>query len=540
MPTVLRRLGRRALVAFTRLDRLFALRSEHRDRKAGRARLEVTALEDRVVPSTWVTLDRLADGAEPGTPGAFRLVRSGDPVELDAPLTVLLRSGGTATRGTDYTFPGDLTTPPGGTPGMSPSGGGHIMPGMPGGAGSDNSVFVTFAPGQTVYDLSVTVLGDTLSEGPESVTAQLQGNPGPTPEGPSYILGNTDPVTVWITADEMPPGTGGSGTAGGQGLETDADPVVKDEPATFWLSVDPGTGATVEWDASYDGESFQPVAGESDTEFTATFTAVGGRTVAARVTGADGSVQIMTLGINVEAPPPEVAVPDDMTAVAGTPISLQVTVPADAQVASVQWWFSYNGEDYEVDPWATTLTPDYTFELAGEYDAWVVVTDTAGKTGEGGFHISVQDAAPVAQVTVARLGGQPIGAGIDEGTTVTFTVNDLSPDDLDTTTVYVDWTGTGVFDQLNEADVDFVVDPSNPRVLRFNHRYDDNSGAEGFSVQVRTEDEWGASDYDPVNLVVRNVAPTVTVTAGQQIATVATSGRDVWALQPGQDLQMTS
>ncbi|MBY0460752.1 MAG: hypothetical protein K2V38_25820, partial [Gemmataceae bacterium] len=259
--------------------------------------------------------------------------------------------------------------------------------------------------------------------------------------------------------------------------------------------------------------------------------------------------QIITLGVNVESPPPLVTVPDSLSVVAGAAFSLPLTVTADSPIASTEWWFSFDGQDYLPQaefPWLESVPNDpvkYRLAEAGEYQAWVTVTDGNGKTGEGWFTITATNPAPVAQVRAFRPDGTEIGTGdvIDEGTTVTFAVTDLSLDDLDTATLYVDWTGEGVFDQLNTEGVDFRVDPSNPRVVRFDHLFDDDGSRGPFDVTVRYQDEWGASDYDPVRLTVKNVAPTATLARDQRtlIASAMYSGQDVWRVEQGQALELT-
>jgi hypothetical protein len=491
----------RALATFTRLDRLFHLRAQYPTR-APRTRLEVTALEERVVPDgTQVGLEWLSDGGEPGTAAQLRLTRAADANTIaNSSLMVTVQLGGTATRGTDYAFAGDPTPPPGGMPGM---------PGMPG----SNTVNVTFAPGQSAYTLDVPVLDDTASEGWESVTALVQSSP-------NYTVGTTDPVTVWIEDDEL-------------WLETDADPVLKGQEVTFWLPDDAPEFATVEWDANYDGTTFAPVADADDTWFATTFTTAGARTVAARVTDANNVAQIVTLSVTVETPPPELTVPEDTTATVGVAKALAVEVDTELDVASVAWAFAYYADDYEWDfETDTTLTDEavsYTFPSAGEYDVRVTVTDTAGKSTEGYFHVSVASAVPTA---TAQVSGP-----ISEGGTVTFTVWELDPDALDTITVYANWTGAAdaAFQQLNEGDFTTNADGS----VSFTHQYLDvpDTGTT-FTAKIYVLDEWGLSSINyEVPVTVNNVAPNFTVWAGWKIATAADQGVNLWAIRSGEVLE---
>ncbi len=498
MPTSFRRAAR-ALAAFTHLDRLFNLRAKYPGGRAPRTRLEVTALEERVVPDgTQVDLEWLADGGEPGTAAELRVTRAADQNTIDnSSLMVSLQLGGTATRGTDYAFAGDPTPPPGG------------MPGMPG----SNTLNVTFAPGQSVYTLSVPVLDDTAGEGWESITALLQSNP-------NFTIGTPDPVTVWVEDNEL-------------WLEADADPVLKGDEVTFWLPEDAPEFATVEWDANYDGTTFQPVTDAADTWFTTTFATAGTRTVAARVTDANAVAQIVTLSVTVETPPPELTVPEDTTAVVGVAKTQTVEVDTELDVASVAWAFAYYADDYEwdfeTDPALTDEEVSYTFPFAGEYDVRVTVTDTAGKSTEGYFHVTVASAAPTA---TAQVSGP-----ISEGGTVTFTVWELDPDALDTITVYANWTGAAdaPFDQLNAGDLVANADGS----VSFTHQYlDVPDPGTTFTAKIYVLDEWGLSslDYD-VPVVVNNVAPDHTIWAGFGAATFANQGVNLWALRPGEVLE---
>ena len=52
-------------------------------------------------------------------------------------------------------------------------------------------------------------------------------------------------------------------------------------------------------------------------------------------------------------------------------------------------------------------------------------------------------------------------------------------------------------------------------MVSFIHRYDDNkAGGGAYSVRIRLEDEWGAFQYGPVDVLVINVAPVATLSVG--------------------------
>ena len=106
--------------------------------------------------ATFVTLAKIADANEGGANGTFRLTRTGN---TDASLTVLVSPvGGTAVKGTDYTFTPDFVT----------SGSFRAFT-IPVGAGSlDISVAAVNSSG----------VQDTTAEGPETITMQLAGATG--------------------------------------------------------------------------------------------------------------------------------------------------------------------------------------------------------------------------------------------------------------------------------------------------------------------------------------------------------------------------
>src|SRR5207249_1000892 len=118
-------------------------------------------------------------------------------------------------------------------------------------------------------------------------------------------------------------------------------------------------------------------------------------------------------------------------------------------VASVAWWVSYEEQGYELDWSVTTLTPSFEFTDYGVYDFWVVVTDTAGNTGEGWFRVTAENEAPIAGVSYANQAGVVSGP-VKEGSDVTFTVTgldaELDVENVDDLSVWVDWYGTGEFD----------------------------------------------------------------------------------------------
>lgn len=118
-----------------------------------RARLSLTSLEDRTVPTPVVTIQALSDVAEGGgAVAAFRLTRSTTTGTLSVGFSP---SGSTATPYSDFTFP----------------------------------FSVTFANGSATADVTITPINDTTSEPTETIALALT-------DGVDYDLGTPSSATV--------------------------------------------------------------------------------------------------------------------------------------------------------------------------------------------------------------------------------------------------------------------------------------------------------------------------------------------------------
>ncbi len=114
--------------------------------------------------STFVTLANVADPAEGGASGTFRLTRIGD---TSGALTVLVSPvGGTATKTTDYTFTPDYTA-------------------------SGSFFAFTIPAGSATLDIAVAVVNDSTAEGPETITLQLASAAG-------YLSGSGNAVVMTV------------------------------------------------------------------------------------------------------------------------------------------------------------------------------------------------------------------------------------------------------------------------------------------------------------------------------------------------------
>jgi hypothetical protein len=448
-----RRFVRRLLSSFTLTDRLFSLRAEYPPKpRVRRTRLELQALEDRIVPDgNTVALTWVADAYEPDAAGTFRITRTGDQAALDDPLTVTLQLHGTATRGADYQFAGET--------------------------GTEQTLTVTFDGGQTSRDVSVAPLDDVLREGWESVSAELVVDPGYTIAGQNFASVQIEDDEWWLEATEE---------------------MLTGRDLTFELNGDVPAGATIEWDSNYDGVTFDPDPGSGGTSFTTSFSSSGSRSLAIRHTAEVGPALIIEMEIEVEDAPPEVTVPDDFSVTAGETRTLQVTATSGLGIASVEWWVSYDGGDYELDGTMTSLTPSYEFTDYGDYDFWVLVTDTAGNEGEGFFRVTADNVAPDGGVSYVNESGQ-VGGVVKEGEGAVFTITDLGEEldleNIDDLSVWVDWYGTDEFDLVHQGpieDYEWVYDPETVS-LTFGGFYDDGVAAGSYETRIRIEDNWGPS-----------------------------------------------
>ncbi len=191
-----------------------------------------------------------------------------------------------------------------------------------------------------------------------------------------------------------------------------------------------------------------------------------------------------------------------------------------AQLASVQWQVSDDGETYQNDP-ATGLTDNHSFTTFGDYDVLVSVTDTNGNTGQATFHVRVNEDTPLATVSV--------GPAVTEGQATTFTVTPTDPDQLDALSVFADWDGSGDPDEIPQSAWVLNGDGS----FSFTHVYMAASPPGGFTASILVQDEGGQGATVPVSVVVNKMPLTGTLVAGIQVASSATSGENVWAVLAG-------
>ncbi len=193
------------------------------------------------------------------------------------------------------------------------------------------------------------------------------------------------------------------------------------------------------------------------------------------------------------------------------------TFDGAAQLASVQWQVSDDGETYQDDA-ATGLTDSHTFTTFGDYDVLVSVTDTNGNTAQASFHVRVNEDTPLATVQV--------GPAVTEGQATTFTVSPSDPDQLDALSVFADWDGSGDPDEIPQSAWVLNGDGS----FSFTHVYMAASPTGGYTASILVQDEGGQGATVPVSVVVNKMPLTGTLVSGIQVASSATSGENVWAV----------
>jgi hypothetical protein len=380
----------------------------------------------------------------------------------------------------------------------------------------------TFQPSVTS---TVAAISTTFSTpGTQTVAAQV-----------TDAAGNVQTITLDITIEGGTPldAVGPLSIVANNDNGTDLTTIHTGDSVTFTVTDAEGNVppafTSVAWDFNYDGRTFNPSVTGTGLSADATFNTPGTQTVAALVTDDAGGTTIVTAQVTIAYPPPTVTLPADMTVAVGTPVVLDVVASDPSGIASVSWQFSYDGQDYQTDPTLTTLTPTYTFPTYGQYSVLVTVTANDGQTTEDSFTVTATEVTPTAGLTVS--------GPINEGQAETFTLNTISPDTLDTVSILADWRGTGTFKQLNPEDLTVNANGT----VSFTHVYDNNSAPQNvYPVEIRVEDDGGQFTDYTADVVVNDVAPQATLTAGTQFATMDTSGENVWVISPGQTLTFTN
>ena len=199
-------------------------------------------------------------------------------------------------------------------------------------------------------------------------------------------------------------------------IAPDTDTILSYQNVTF--SVVNSTGdvpaySAIAWDFNYDGQTFQPVAGETDLSAVANFTTAGSQTVAVQLTDPSDNVQILTLDISIgdgTPPPPEVSVTTPATTIeTGVPTTFSLssdsgTLPA---YTSIAWDFDYDWQTFQASPDATGSSATFSFDTSGTKTIAAEVTDAGGETQILTYDATIDDPPAASQSRRIAIRSRP-------------------------------------------------------------------------------------------------------------------------------------
>ncbi len=206
-----------------------------------------------------------------------------------------------------------------------------------------------------------------------------------------------------------------------------------------------------------------------------------------------------------------------------TPLTI-TNIAAPAGVASLTWQVDYEDEgftsdsqlpdtNYSGDPTSVLpLTENYTFMDYGHYEILVTVTDGVGQTSEEAFDVTVNEAAPTLAVNVIN----PASASAPEGSTlpnsqstVVFSATITNPDLDETNALYADFTGAGVYEQVDPNQWLSSTTTGDQTTVTFEHYYDTVPPAGAvYNAKFYADDDGQPSAVATVSVSVTAVPPT--------------------------------
>ena len=369
----------------------------------------------------------------------------------------------------------------------------------------------------------------------------------------SHAYGHAGDYTVTVTVSDDDSGVGSDTFVAHvanvaptiTSILADPNPVDEGSPTTItalftdpsWLdthtaTVDCGTG-DLDSGPTLTEENIAPDS-TGDVTLVCTYGHAGTYTVKVTVTDDEGDFDTATVDVTVLNVAPAITVisadPNPVDEGSPTVITASFTDPSwlDTHTLSVDC----DGGDLD----AQSLTeenarPDSTgdvsatctFGHAGSYDVSLTVTDDVGDSDTETVTITVTNVAP----TITAISGDQ---GIDEGSPVNIAATFTDPSWLDTHTVTVDC-GGGDLDASSLIEERVRPDSTGDvaAVCTFGH-------AGTYTVTVTVTDDVGDSDTETVDVVVVNVAPTlsaitasaVSITEGQWIILSATFTDPSW------------
>jgi hypothetical protein len=249
----------------------------------------------------------------------------------------------------------------------------------------------TFQPAGGAADVTATTAID--DSGPRTVAVRLTDS-----------VGSTQILTLDVDVADSPP----PAPTPEWWLETENYAITTGDPVIFDLvtDADPVPEYTsVEWDFNYDGQSFNPSINGTNPTATTTYTSSGDRTIAVRLTTADGTTQFLTTDISVEDPVSGTGAlwldGDTDQAVRDEPTEFWVGTDATQLPAgtTVQWDLNYDGTTFVPDSNAgTDWTTTATFDTNGDRTIAAELTDADGNTQILTMAVSVSDPPPTLTV----------------------------------------------------------------------------------------------------------------------------------------------
>jgi PKD repeat protein/ABC-type transport system substrate-binding protein len=197
--------------------------------------------------------------------------------------------------------------------------------------------------------------------------------------------GNTGTDTVTITVEALP-NESPVADAGDDQLVTVGASVALDGSGS---TDSDGTIVNWTWEFTYESDA-KELFGET---VAFDFDVVGTYTVTLTVTDDDGATDTDTMVVTVETTPPTNAAPVanagvDQTVTVGDEVSFNGAGSTDdVAVVNYTWTFTYDGETVTL----YGVSPEFTFEIVGEYDVTLTVSDAAGETDTDTMTVTVEE-----------------------------------------------------------------------------------------------------------------------------------------------------
>ncbi|MCO4769477.1 MAG: PKD domain-containing protein [Deltaproteobacteria bacterium] len=246
-------------------------------------------------------------------------------------------------------------------------------------------------------------------------------------------------------------------------------------------------GAIVSYEWDCDGDTVYEQSSAGPTGTSCTYAAVGSYTVGLRVTDDDGGTATDTATVTVGNDPPTADAGGPYSGDEGSAIALNGSASADVGGGViVQWeWDCTDDGVYDVVSMAGTGNA-CTYTDDGVFTVRVRVTDDDAATATATATVTVGNVAP----SITSASGPSTG---DEGSTLSFSAAGTDPATADVLTYSWNW-GDSTADTTGSAPT---------------HVWDDEGT---YTVTVTLSDDDGGTDTDTLNVVVSNVAPTITST----------------------------